>query len=56
MQIEDSTLKAPRTGRVQYIFAHAGEVVGAGGRVVNMVDLNDVYMTFCLTSAPTGQI
>jgi len=51
VQIEDSTLKAPRAGRVQYIVAREGEVVGAGGKIVNMVDLGDVYMTFFL---PTG--
>lgn len=55
VQIEDSTLKAPREGRVQYIVAQAGEVVGAGGRVINMVDLNDVYMTFFLQTAAAGR-
>jgi HlyD family secretion protein len=55
VQIEDSTLKAPRPGRVQYIVAQAGEVVGAGGRVVNMIDLNNVYMTFFLQTAAAGR-
>ncbi|MBC7156389.1 MAG: biotin/lipoyl-binding protein, partial [Rhodobacteraceae bacterium] len=55
VEIEDSTLKAPRAGRVQYIVAQAGEVVGAGGRVVNMIDLNDVYMTFFLQTAAVGR-
>jgi len=55
VQIEDSTLKAPRPGRVQYIVAQAGEVVGAGGRVINMIDLNDVYMTFFLQTAAVGR-
>ncbi|MFU8866026.1 MAG: HlyD family secretion protein [Rhodobacterales bacterium] len=56
VQIEDSTLNAPREGRIQYIIAREGEIVGAGGRVVNMVDLNDVYMTFFLPTAAAGQI
>jgi HlyD family secretion protein len=55
VQIEDSILKAPRTGRIQYIVAHEGEVVGAGGRVVNMIDLNEVYMTFFLQTAAAGR-
>lgn len=55
VQIEDSTLKAPRKGRVQYIVAREGEVVAAGGRVVNMVDLNEVYMTFFLQTADAGR-
>ncbi|PTM40650.1 HlyD family efflux transporter periplasmic adaptor subunit [Bosea sp. 124] len=50
--IDDSALKAPRDGRVQYRVAQPGEVVAAGGRVLNLVDLGDVFMTFFL---PTGQ-
>lgn len=55
VQIEDSTLKAPRKGRVQYIVAREGEVVAAGGRIVNMLDLNEVYMTFFLQTADAGR-
>ena len=56
VQIEDSTLTAPRDGRVQFIVAREGEVVGAGGRIVNMVDLGEVYMTFFLPTAAVGRI
>ncbi|MEH6773251.1 MAG: biotin/lipoyl-binding protein, partial [Cereibacter changlensis] len=38
--IDDSTLKSPRAGRVQYLVAQEGEIVPAGGRVLNLVDLN----------------
>jgi len=54
--INDSTLKAPRGGRVQYRVAQPGEVLPAGGKVLNMVDLTDVYMTFFLPEAQTGQV
>jgi HlyD family secretion protein len=54
--ITDSALKAPREGRVQYRVAQPGEVVGAGGRVLNMVDLSDVYMTFFLPTAVVGRV
>ncbi|HBP04168.1 MAG TPA: hypothetical protein DD677_13990, partial [Stenotrophomonas sp.] len=47
-EIDDSQLKAPRDGRVQFRVAQPGEVLGAGGRVMNMIDLSDVYMTFFL--------
>ncbi|MBJ3814569.1 HlyD family efflux transporter periplasmic adaptor subunit [Shimwellia pseudoproteus] len=50
--IDDSDLKAPRDGRIQYRIAEPGEVLAAGGRVLSMVDLADVYMTFFL---PTEQ-
>lgn len=54
--IKDSALKSPRDGRVQYRVAQPGEVVGAGGRVLSLVDLSDVYMTFFLPTAVVGRI
>lgn len=54
--INDATLTAPRDGRVQYRVAQPGEVLSAGGRVLNLVDLGDVYMTFFLPTAQAGQV
>jgi len=54
--IADSQLKAVRNGRVQYLVAQPGEVVGAGGRVLNLVDLGDVYMSFFLPTAMAGRL
>lgn len=54
--IKDSALKSPRLGRVQYRVAQPGEVLGAGGRVLNLVDLSDVYMTFFLPTAVAGRV
>ncbi len=54
--LADSTLKAPRAGRVQYRVAQPGEVLGGGGKVLNLVDLSDVYMTFFLPEALAGQV
>lgn len=54
--ILDSHLKAPRAGRVQYRVAQPGEVIAAGGKVLNMVDLSDVYMTFFLPETVVGKI
>ena len=54
--IADATLKAPRAGRVQYIVARPGEVLAGGGRVLNLVDLSDVYMTFFLPTAQAGRV
>ena len=54
--IADSELKAVRDGRVQYRVAQPGEVVAAGGRVLNLVDLRDVYMTFFLPTASAGRL
>jgi HlyD family secretion protein len=54
--IADSELRAPRDGRVQYRVAQPGEVLGAGGKVLNMVDLSDVYMTFFLPEQAAGRV
>ncbi len=54
--IDDTTLKSPRDGRVQFIVARPGEVIPAGGRVLNLVDLSDVYMTFFLPAAVAGRV
>lgn len=56
IDIADSQLKAPRDGRVQYRVAQPGEVLGGGGKVLNMVDLSDVYMTFFLPETVAGKV
>lgn len=54
--IADSVLKAPRSGRVQFLVAQAGEVLAPGGKVLNLVDLSDVYMTFFLPETVAGRL
>ena len=54
--IHDSALKAPRDGRVQYRVAQPGEVLNSGGKVLNIVDLRDVYMTFFLPTEWAGRV
>lgn len=54
--IKDSTLVSPRAGRVQYRIAQEGEVLGSGGKVLNIVDLADVYMTFFLPGTIAGKL
>jgi len=56
VELADSELKAPRDGRVQFLVARTGEVVGAGGRVLNLIDLSDVYMTFFLPETVAGRV
>jgi len=56
VDINDSTLRSPREGRVQYRVAQPGEVLSSGGRVLNIVDLSDVYMTFFLPTEQAGRI
>ena len=54
--IRDSELTAPREGRIQFRVAQAGEVLGAGGRVLNLLDLSDVFMTFFVPEAAAGRL
>ena len=54
--ITDSTLRSPILGRVQVRVAQPGEVLGAGGRVLNLIDLSDVFMTFFLPTAAAGRV
>lgn len=55
-ELEDATLTAPRGGRVQYRIVQPGEVVGAGGKIVSLVDIGDVYMTFFLPEMAAGRV
>jgi HlyD family secretion protein len=52
----DLVLVSPRSGRVQYRLALAGEVVSAGQRVLTILDLKDVYMTIYLPADVAGQL
>jgi HlyD family secretion protein len=54
--IDDSALSSPRDGRVQYRVAQPGEVLGAGGKALNVVDLSDVYITFFLPTETAGRV
>ncbi|ENO89355.1 HlyD family secretion protein [Thauera linaloolentis] len=54
--IRDGELKSPRDGRVQFRVAQPGEVLAAGGRVLNVIDLSDVYMTFFLPNEIAGRV
>ena len=52
----DLVLVSPRSGRVQYRLARAGEVVSAGQRILTVLDLNDVYMTIYLPAEQAGRL
>lgn len=54
--ITDSQLIAPRDGRVQYRVAQPGEVLAGGGKVLNLVDLGDVNMTFFMPEGVAGRL
>jgi len=54
--IADSQLATPISGRVLYRLAEPGEVLAAGGKVLSVLDLTDVYMTIFLPTAEAGSL
>jgi HlyD family secretion protein len=55
-RIHDATLVSPVLGRVLYRLAEPGEVLGPGGKVLTLVDLEDVYMEIFLPAAEAGRV
>jgi len=54
--IDETIIVAPVGGRIQHRLAESGEVLAAGGRVVALLDLENVYMTIFLPMEKAGKI
>lgn len=54
--LADHRLTAPRAGRIEYRIAQPGEVLAAGGKVLTLLDLTDVYMTIFLPTSEAGRL
>jgi len=54
--LNDTSLKAPISGRVLYRLAEPGEVLAAGGKALTLLDLSDMYMTIYLPTDKAGQV
>ncbi len=54
--VDDAVLRAPVAGRVLYRLAEPGEVIGAGGKVLTLIDLTDVYLPFFLPTEMAGRV
>jgi len=55
-EIDDSSLRAPIDGVIQLRMAEPGEVLGAGGRVLLLIDPNDQYMNLYLSASVVGRL
>jgi len=55
VDIEDCSLVAPVRGRIQYRLAEPLEVLDAGGRVRDLIELTDVYMILYLPEEEAGR-
>lgn len=56
VKIDDSTLKSPVKGRVLYRLAEPGEVVALGGKILTLINLNDVYMEIFLPAQEAARV
>lgn len=54
--IADSALKTPIRGRVLYRLTEPGEILAAGGKVLTVLELTDVYMTIYLPTSQAGKV
>lgn len=54
--LADAVLKSPCSGRVEYRLVEPGEVIPGGGKVVTLLDITDVYMTFFLPTTAAGKV
>lgn len=52
----DMNIRAPAAGRVEYVLAQAGNVLGSGSRVVTLLDPADVSMAVFFPTTTTGKI
>lgn len=55
-EIDDNSLRAPIDGLIQLRMAEPGEVLGAGGQVVLLIDLTDQYMNLYLPATTAGKL
>lgn len=55
-RIADATLHAEGAGRVLYRLAQPGEIIGAGGNILTLASLEDVYMEFFLPAADAPRV
>jgi len=56
VRLGDSELVSPEDGRVLYRLAEPGEVLAAGGKVLTVLKLTDVYMSIFLPTSQAGRV
>lgn len=54
--INDSTLKSPVDGQVLYKLLEQGEIIGSGGKVFTVLEMDDIVMTIFLPAADAGRV
>jgi len=54
--VDDSTIKSPVRGRMQYRLVEPGAVLPPGGKIATVIDLTDVYTTVFLPAPQAGRL
>lgn len=54
--LADLRIKAPVAGRVEYRIVEPGTMLAPGGRIVSLVNPQDIYLTVFLPAAVAGQV
>ena len=54
--VDDSTIRSPVRGRVQYRLVEPGAVLPPGGKILTVIDLSDVYTTVFLPAPVAGRL
>ena len=54
--VDDSTIRSPVRGRVQYRLVEPGAVLPPGGKIATVIDLTDVYTTIFLPGPQAGRL
>ena len=54
--VNNSTIRSPVEGRVQYRLVEPGAVLPPGGKIATVIDLNDVYTTVFLPAPQAGRL
>jgi len=54
--VDDSTVRSPVRGRVQYRLVEPGAVLPPGGKIATVIDLADVYTTVFLPGPQAGRL
>lgn len=55
-QIDDCVLKSPNIGRVLYRLSEPGEVLASGGKVMTLVNFENIYMELFLPSSQAARV
>jgi HlyD family secretion protein len=54
--VDDSVIRSPVRGRVQYRLVEPGAVLPPGGKIATVIDLSDVYTTVFLPAPVAGRL